>query len=328
MSDPSLYDMLSKMRTWFYYKEGNEVFFRIKRRTQFKKLMNAYCDRQSVDMSSIAFLFDGRLLRADQTPDELEMEDGDEIDAMLHQVGGGFIIWASNEIVYLRHPLGPVLFCSCIAPANTYDKIRDNCKLLLHVWYLDDGTAIGDSEEVARVLDIIRLREGLFPVEIQRSPLGVDLLAGAVSNDADFISGLAMRRAVNAVDLMILLSQLHDSQIHFDMTMRQKVAFGCLRAPHAQDFILAIPIDGLVCRRACLDFFREHVAHYKELSGFKYQHDMVRDVFFDVCRRAEISVKKEAAVNFLTDLLDGRSTLRPTNNLVLDGSEGNICVSN
>ncbi|GKC15188.1 hypothetical protein Tco_1011970, partial [Tanacetum coccineum] len=71
-----------------------------------------------------------------------------------------------------------------------------------------------------------------------------------------------------------------------------------------------------VCRRACLDFFREHVAHYKELSGFKYQHDMVRDVFFDVCRRAEISAKKEAPVNFLTNPLDGRSTLRPANVLI------------
>ncbi|KAK6132865.1 hypothetical protein DH2020_033396 [Rehmannia glutinosa] len=68
--------------------EGNEVFFRIKRNTQLKKLMNAYCDRQSVDFNSIAFLFDGRRLRAEQTPDELEMEDGDEIDAMLHQTGG------------------------------------------------------------------------------------------------------------------------------------------------------------------------------------------------------------------------------------------------
>ncbi|WZZ79584.1 hypothetical protein YC2023_100156 [Brassica napus] len=69
-------------------QDGNEVFFRIKRSTQLKKLMNAYCDRQSVDMSSIAFLFDGRRLRAEQTPDELDMEDGDEIDAMLHQTGG------------------------------------------------------------------------------------------------------------------------------------------------------------------------------------------------------------------------------------------------
>ncbi|CAH1444364.1 unnamed protein product [Lactuca virosa] len=72
-------------------QDGNEVFFRIKRSTQLKKLMNAYCERQSVDISSIAFLFDGRRLRAEQTPDELEMEDGDEIDAMLHQTGGGFL---------------------------------------------------------------------------------------------------------------------------------------------------------------------------------------------------------------------------------------------
>lgn len=47
------------------------MFFRIKRSTQLKKLMNAYCDRQSVDMSAIAFLFDGRRLRPEQTPDEV-----------------------------------------------------------------------------------------------------------------------------------------------------------------------------------------------------------------------------------------------------------------
>ncbi|MBA0789643.1 hypothetical protein Gotri_024816, partial [Gossypium trilobum] len=70
------------------FHDGNEVFFRIKRSTQLKKLMNAYCDRQSVDFNSIAFLFDGRRLRVEQTPDELEMEEGDEIDAMLHQTGG------------------------------------------------------------------------------------------------------------------------------------------------------------------------------------------------------------------------------------------------
>ncbi|MCO5546831.1 hypothetical protein L7F22_000268 [Adiantum nelumboides] len=70
------------------FGDGNEVFFRIKRSTQLRKLMNAYCERQSVDPNSIAFLFDGRRLRAEQTPAELEMEEGDEIDAMLHQTGG------------------------------------------------------------------------------------------------------------------------------------------------------------------------------------------------------------------------------------------------
>lgn len=36
-------------------------------------------------------------------------------------------------------------------------NIRDNCKLLLHAWYLDDGTLIGVSEEVAKMLDIIKV---------------------------------------------------------------------------------------------------------------------------------------------------------------------------
>jgi small ubiquitin-related modifier len=35
--------------------------------------MNAYCDRQSVEFNSIAFLFDGRRLRGEQTPDEVSL---------------------------------------------------------------------------------------------------------------------------------------------------------------------------------------------------------------------------------------------------------------
>ncbi|GKF66145.1 hypothetical protein Tco_0192662, partial [Tanacetum coccineum] len=56
------------------------------------------------------------------------------------------------------------------------------------------------------------LRVGLFPFDIRRPSLGVKLLGGAVSRDTDFISGMAMRRAVNTVDLMNLLPQLHDPQ--------------------------------------------------------------------------------------------------------------------
>ncbi|XP_052625610.1 uncharacterized protein LOC128132729 [Lactuca sativa] len=131
-------------------------------------------------------------------------------------------------------PLGPLLFDLVLH--SLVQKIRDNCKLLLHAWYLDDGTFIGDSEEVARVLNIIRLhgpglglelnikkteifwpscdgrklRADLFLMDIGRPSLGVKLLGGAVSRDVGFISGLAMKRAVNAVDLMGLLPQLCD----------------------------------------------------------------------------------------------------------------------
>uniref|UniRef100_A0A0V0HHD5 Small ubiquitin-related modifier n=1 Tax=Solanum chacoense TaxID=4108 RepID=A0A0V0HHD5_SOLCH len=97
-------------------QDGNEVFFRIKRSTQMRKLMNAYCDRQSVDMNSIAFLFDGRRLRAEQTPDELEMEEGDEIDAMLHQTGGSdagcFTCFCNFNLVYVSR-LFRVILSEC-----------------------------------------------------------------------------------------------------------------------------------------------------------------------------------------------------------------------
>nr|GEU72346.1 auxilin-like protein [Tanacetum cinerariifolium] len=91
---------------------------------------------------------------------------------------------------------------------------------------------------------------------------------------------------------------IKDMKVYFDMTVRQKAVFECLRAPHAQDFLLAIPIDGLgqhmspmeyrtilkyrlmiplfivdaiclVCRKTCFDSFGEHVVPCKELTCFK-----------------------------------------------------------
>ncbi|GKE72707.1 hypothetical protein Tco_1534748 [Tanacetum coccineum] len=82
-----------------------------------------------------------------------------------------------------------------------------------------------------------------------------------------------------------------------------------------------------VCRKACLDSFGEHTVQCKELPGFKYRHDMVRDVFFDICRHVGISAKKEAPVNFLTDPSDRRSTLRPPDILIFGWVGGkHACV--
>jgi small ubiquitin-related modifier len=50
--------------------------------------MDAYSYQQSIELNTIVFLYDGRQFKAKQTPDELEMEDEDEIDAMLPQLGG------------------------------------------------------------------------------------------------------------------------------------------------------------------------------------------------------------------------------------------------
>ncbi len=69
-------------------QNGNEVFFRIKMQTPLVKLMNAYCERQSIDASSVRFLYNGQRIQHEQTPKELDMEAGDVIDAVLQQTGG------------------------------------------------------------------------------------------------------------------------------------------------------------------------------------------------------------------------------------------------
>ncbi|KAI3713814.1 hypothetical protein L1987_72400 [Smallanthus sonchifolius] len=142
----------------------------------------------------------------------------------------------------------------------------------------------------------------------------------------------------------------------FLLSHRQKAVIECLQRPHAQDFLTVIPIEGLgqrmsaveyrsilkyrlmipmfpndetcpVCRKACLDKYGEHALHCRELSGFKYRHDFVRDALMDILRRAGISAKKEAPVNFLTDPAEGRSTLRPADVLVFGWEGGkHACV--
>jgi hypothetical protein len=52
-------------------QDGNEIFFKIKKSTPFRKLMDAYCKRQGTDENGILFLVDGKRLRPEQTPDEV-----------------------------------------------------------------------------------------------------------------------------------------------------------------------------------------------------------------------------------------------------------------
>ncbi|EFE40328.1 hypothetical protein TRV_04940 [Trichophyton verrucosum HKI 0517] len=50
---------------------NNEVFFKIKRSTQLKKLMDAFCERQGKQLSTVRFLFDGTRVRPDDSPETL-----------------------------------------------------------------------------------------------------------------------------------------------------------------------------------------------------------------------------------------------------------------
>ncbi|EFE30307.1 uncharacterized protein ARB_02845 [Trichophyton benhamiae CBS 112371] len=91
---------------------NNEVFFKIKRSTQLKKLMDAFCERQGKQLSTVRFLFDGTRVRPDDSPEtvstpagsaqlsllnqkfdshiplQLDMQDGDTLEVHQEQIGG------------------------------------------------------------------------------------------------------------------------------------------------------------------------------------------------------------------------------------------------
>ncbi|KAF7884509.1 hypothetical protein BOTCAL_0173g00130 [Botryotinia calthae] len=67
---------------------NNEVFFKIKRSTQLKKLMDAFCERQGKAPNSVRFLFDGSRVQATDSPDKLDMQDGDTLEVHQEQIGG------------------------------------------------------------------------------------------------------------------------------------------------------------------------------------------------------------------------------------------------
>ncbi|ORY49981.1 ubiquitin-like protein [Rhizoclosmatium globosum] len=68
--------------------DGNEIAFKIKRTTPLSKLMDAYSNKTGVDPRSVRFLLDGTRLNGTDTPDSLDMEEGDVIQTTINQVGG------------------------------------------------------------------------------------------------------------------------------------------------------------------------------------------------------------------------------------------------
>lgn len=53
-----------------------------------RKLFQAYADRRGIAIDALRFTLDGNRINQEDTPKMLELEDGDQIDVLLHQVGG------------------------------------------------------------------------------------------------------------------------------------------------------------------------------------------------------------------------------------------------
>ncbi|KAJ1353161.1 C4-methyl sterol oxidase 1 [Parelaphostrongylus tenuis] len=69
-------------------QDSNLVKFRLKTRMAMGKLKRSYADRIGVAVSSLRFIFDGRPIRDDDTPETLDLQDDDMIEVYQEQLEG------------------------------------------------------------------------------------------------------------------------------------------------------------------------------------------------------------------------------------------------
>lgn len=63
---------------------------KVRSTTQFKKIFDAAEAKFGQPAGAFRYTFEGQRIRPEQTPLELDMEDGDTIDAHLQQLGGSY----------------------------------------------------------------------------------------------------------------------------------------------------------------------------------------------------------------------------------------------
>ncbi|TFK68939.1 ubiquitin-like protein, partial [Pluteus cervinus] len=68
--------------------DGNQITVKVKANMKFSKIFEAAEKRFTKDSGTLRFTYDGSRIGSDETPASLGMEDGDQIDAFLGQVGG------------------------------------------------------------------------------------------------------------------------------------------------------------------------------------------------------------------------------------------------
>ena len=70
-------------------QDEEAVHYRIGKNVNLEVMMKDYYDRKALGWDTLRFLGpEGNLLNGSQTPTSLDLEDGDIIDAMFHQLGG------------------------------------------------------------------------------------------------------------------------------------------------------------------------------------------------------------------------------------------------
>lgn len=90
-------------------RSKQDVFFKLKRTTRLRKLMDFYCRHQGVERSAVRFDIAGSRVRVTDTPRSLDLDTGDVLDAHIEQVGGGLeaeedaVLYVSSVISTTGH---------------------------------------------------------------------------------------------------------------------------------------------------------------------------------------------------------------------------------
>ena len=182
---------------------GTEIFFKIKRRSTLKKLMDVYVQRQQTTLSAFRFIFDGNRIRnpETETPYDLEMENGDVIDAMLEQVG--FVDFGGWQGSVGRQFL---LDANCVARLEDSQEIARSLggSLSAAPECFEDDTLI-DAEGCARLISVLehkRSKMHASPVDLQveltraelRATIGSDTLATLCARFHEPFDRIKLRR--------------------------------------------------------------------------------------------------------------------------------------
>lgn len=64
-------------------QDASEMYFRVKYRTAMRKVKKSYADHKNISVDSLRFLFDGRRICDEDTPESLEMTDEDVIEVFV-----------------------------------------------------------------------------------------------------------------------------------------------------------------------------------------------------------------------------------------------------
>ncbi|KAJ3566213.1 hypothetical protein NP233_g7141 [Leucocoprinus birnbaumii] len=82
-------DVKPKLSLSIHNYDGNSITVKVRPNMPFGKIFNAALKKFEKEPGSLRFLYDGKRIQEEDTPASMEMEDGDQIDAQLPQIGGG-----------------------------------------------------------------------------------------------------------------------------------------------------------------------------------------------------------------------------------------------